>query len=353
MTRTSILRLATLAVAVAAGAFLASNQSTSAASGPKPLSTFDPQVKQVLAQMTLDEKIGQMTQPEQDALKDPADIENLFIGSVLSGGNSDPKEGNSLKAWTDLYDRIQTAYARNPPRDPAPLRRRRRARAQQRARRRDLPAQHRPGLHAQSGAGGEGRAHHGRGSARHRHPVGLRSLRDRARRTSAGAAPTKASRKIPQVVQATGRSRGARLPGRSTWPIRSPCWPAPSTTSATAAPHSAPASGGSGLDQGDTRVDEATLRRIHLPGYITAVKAGVGTIMPSYSSWNGVKCSASKRLLTEILKQELGFEGFLISDYNAIDQIAADYKKAVEISINAGMDMVMVPDTLPRVHRRT
>src|SRR5205823_286751 len=53
---------------------------------------------------------------------------------------------------------------------------------------------------------------------------------------------------------------------------------------------------GRGNDQGDTRVDEATLRRIHLPGYITAIRAGVGTIMPSYSSWNGVKCSASKRL---------------------------------------------------------
>ena len=102
--------------------------------------------------------------------------------------------------------------------------------------------------------------------------------------------------------------------------------------------------GGRGLDQGDTRVDEATLRRVHLPGYIAAVKAGVGSIMPSYSSWNGVKCSASKRLLTEILKRELGFEGFLISDYSAIDQIDPDYKKAIGISINAGMDMVMVPE---------
>src|SRR6185369_3483561 len=58
---------------------------------------------------------------------------------------------------------------------------------------------------------------------------------------------------------------------------------------------------------------------------------------------NGVKCSASKRLLTEILKNELGFQGFLISDYNAIDQITKDYKEAFGISINAGMDMVMVP----------
>ena len=101
------------------------------------------------------------------------------------------------------------------------------------------------------------------------------------------------------------------------------------------------------LDQGDTRVDEATLRRIHLPGYVSTVHAGVGTIMPSYSSWNGVKCSANKHLLTDMLKQELGFEGFLISDYNAIDQIDPDYKKDAEISINAGMDMVMLTDKYP------
>ncbi len=90
-------------------------------------------------------------------------------------------------------------------------------------------------------------------------------------------------------------------------------------------------------------MDEATLRRTHLPGYVAAIRAGAGSIMPSYSSWNGVKCSASKRLLTEILKQELGFQGFLISDYNAIDQIDPSYKKSIGISINAGMDMAMVP----------
>src|SRR5215470_193966 len=78
-----------------------------AATKPKPLSSFDPQIKPILAKMTLEEKIGQMTQPEQSALKDQADIENYFVGSLLSGGDSDPKEGNSLQAWTDLYDRLQ------------------------------------------------------------------------------------------------------------------------------------------------------------------------------------------------------------------------------------------------------
>jgi beta-glucosidase len=85
-----------------------------------------------------------------------------------------------------------------------------------------------------------------------------------------------------------------------------------------------------------------------MQGYLAAVGAGVATIMPSFSSWNGVKASASKRLLTEILKGELGFQGFLISDWNAIDQIDPDYKKAVETSINAGMDMAMAPDKYKR-----
>jgi beta-glucosidase len=121
-------------------------------------------------------------------------------------------------------------------------------------------------------------------------------------------------------------------------------------TSATMTPRPGPVPADAGarlwLDQGDTKVDEATLRRIHLQGYISAIKAGVGSIMPSYSSWNGVKCTGSKRLLTEILKQELGFEGFLISDYGAISQVKpGDYKASVEISINAGMDMAMEPSS--------
>jgi beta-glucosidase len=102
------------------------------------------------------------------------------------------------------------------------------------------------------------------------------------------------------------------------------------------------------LDQGDSRLSEAELRRIHLPGYASAIKAGVGSIMVSYSSWNGVKASASRRLLTEILKQELHFEGFLISDYNAIAQIDSDFKKSIEVSVNAGMDMAMEPNSYQR-----
>jgi beta-glucosidase len=71
------------------------------------------------------------------------------------------------------------------------------------------------------------------------------------------------------------------------------------------------------------------------------------SIMPSFSSWNGVKNSANRKLLTNILKEELGFEGFLISDWAAIEELPGDYRQQVEESINAGMDMVMVPQRYP------
>src|ERR1044072_6821349 len=76
--------------------------------GPRPFSAYDAQARELLGQMTLEEKVGQMTQAEQDALKEPSDVQTYFLGSLLSGGSSDPKAGNSLNAWTDLYDRVQT-----------------------------------------------------------------------------------------------------------------------------------------------------------------------------------------------------------------------------------------------------
>src|SRR5262249_8946207 len=102
--------------------------------------------------------------------------------------------------------------------------------------------------------------------------------------------------------------------------------------------------GKEGMDQGDTRVGETELRRIHLPGYPKAIAAGVGSIMVSYNRWNGEKLSGNAHLMTEVLKDELGFEGFLVSDYNALDQLPGDRRAQVKQSINAGMDMVMVPE---------
>jgi beta-glucosidase len=97
------------------------------------------------------------------------------------------------------------------------------------------------------------------------------------------------------------------------------------------------------IDQGDMQVDEATLRARYLPPYRAAVEAGALSIMPSFSSWNGEKMHSHRYLLTDVLKGELGFRGFLISDWQAIDQLDPDFYRAVVKSINAGLDMIMVP----------
>ncbi len=76
-----------------------------------------------------------------------------------------------------------------------------------------------------------------------------------------------------------------------------------------------------GVDQGNTQISEAELRAIHLPPFREAVNRGVGAVMISFSSWNGVKMHANSYLITTVLKGELGFSGFVVTDWAGIDQI--------------------------------
>ena len=91
------------------------------------------------------------------------------------------------------------------------------------------------------------------------------------------------------------------------------------------------------------QVDEVTLRRLYLPPYQAAVDFGAMSVMVSFSSWNGVRMHAQRYLLTDVLKGELGFQGFVVSDWGGINQVDPDYYTAVVTSINAGVDMNMVP----------
>src|SRR5262249_34963741 len=97
------------------------------------------------------------------------------------------------------------------------------------------------------------------------------------------------------------------------------------------------------LDQGVTRGDEANLRALYLPPYKAAIDAGAMSIMISFSSFDGMKMSAQKHLIMDVLKGELGFKGFAVSDWQAIDQISGNYYNDVVSAFNAGMDMSMVP----------
>jgi len=105
-----------------------------------------------------------------------------------------------------------------------------------------------------------------------------------------------------------------------------------------------------GKDQGDTACDEATFRKTFIAPYEPSIKAGVGSIMVSFNSWNGVKMHGNKHLLTDVLKREMGFQGFLVSDWAAIDQLGPDYKSDIEQSINAGLDMIMIPAGIGEPH---
>lgn len=311
---------------------------------PVRLAAFDPLVKPLVKRMTLAEKIGQMAQGELNQIKDEADIERYFLGSVLSGGDADPAAGNSLQAWTETVDRLISRSRRT---------------------RLGIPILY--GIDAVHGHNNL------EGAVIFPHNIGMGCTNDPQLVEQAGRitalemlasgirwtfAPCIA---VPQDER-WGRTyegysedpaRVSRMGAAAIRGLQSPRLGSPRSVLACAkhfvgdggTSYEPRVAGGRTLllDQGNTQVDEATLRRIHLPGYIAAIKAGVGSIMVSYSRWNGVRVSASHRLLTEILKNELGFEGFVVSDYYAIDQIDRDYRTAVAQAINAGMDMAMEP----------
>lgn len=330
------------------------------AASPEWLTANDAEIREVVAEMTIEEKIGQMTQPDLAAIKDPRDIHRLFLGSVLSGGNSDPRSGNTLKDWAALHRECQDLAART---------------------RLKIPLLY--GIDAVHGHNNV------LGAVVFPHNIGLgctgdpELIREIGEVTAAEVRATGVEWTFAPCLTVPRDIRwGRAYEGYSSDPAIVTGFAAPSVLGlqgerlqgnavvVACAKHFVGDGGttfgtskvGGLLDQGDTRVDEATLRRIHLAPYPDAIKAGVATIMPSYSSWNGVKCSGSRKLLTGILKNELGFEGFLLSDYNAIDQlvdavpgetdgnnaagqVGTDrYKECIEISINAGMDMVMVTE---------
>jgi beta-glucosidase len=332
------------------------------AASPAWLTAHDAEIRQLVAKMTLAEKAGQMTQPNLPSIKDFSDIETLCLGSILSGGSSDPPSGNALEDWKNLYEDCQKRALKT--RLAIPL------------------------LYGVDAVHGHNNV---LGAVVFPHNIGLGCTRN-------PQLVAEASRITALEVRATGIQWtfapcvtvprdirwGRTYEGFSEDPELVKLLGAAAVTGLQGTDLSSATSvlgcakhfigdggtsfgsvtGGGLLDQGDTRIDGKTLRAIHLAGYPAAIDAGVGTIMPSYSSWNGVKCSGSRFLLTDLLKKELGFEGFLISDYNAIDQLVPpaktaaamesnnasgqagtpDYKKCIEISINAGMDMVMVTD---------
>ena len=337
------------------------------ASGNHRLAYKDPSLSisnraaDLLARMTLEEKIGQMTQVEKNSLA-PDAVRKYLLGSVLSGGGGYPQE-NTAAGWVKMVGAYQEAALQT---------------------RLGIPM-----LYGVDAVHGHNNLY---GAVIYPHNIGLGASRDphlvyRIGRATAeelaatgiywNFAPTVA---VPldirwgrtyegfsqdyQIVKqlATayiqglqGESVGDSLSvlatpkhyvgdGGTIWGSSDRLFPVPEGVSLLEinAPWEFK------IDQGDARLDEATLRAVHLAPYSAAIEAGAQVIMASFSSWNGVKLHAHHYLLTDVLKGELGFSGFIVSDWGGIDQVSGDYYQAVVAAINAGIDMSMVPQDYER-----
>jgi beta-glucosidase len=98
-----------------------------------------------------------------------------------------------------------------------------------------------------------------------------------------------------------------------------------------------------GIDRGDNRSSEQELLTIHAQGYLSAIHAGAQTVMVSYNSWRGLKVHGQEYLLTDVLKNKLGFDGLIVSDWDGIDEVQACSKDKCAQAVNAGIDLFMVP----------
>ena len=316
--------------------------------------TIETRVQDLMSQMTLAEKIGQMTQVEKNSIS-PDEVETYFIGSILSGGGGNPTPNNATE-WRKMVQEYMKPALNT--RLAIPL------------------------IYGVDGVHGHNNVF---GATIFPHNVGLGATGDADLVERIGQATAKEvlatnvhwdfapAVSVPQDIRwgrtYEGYSENTELVGKlgaayvrglqhkfatGEWVLASVKhfvgdggteWDSrqdiPNTEEDIE--NWQAASAGWRIDQGDSRLDEETLRQIHLTPYKDAIEAGAQNIMISFSSWNGLKMHAHEYLLTQVLKGEWGFEGFLVSDWMGINQIDDNYYQAVVKSINAGLDMIMVP----------
>jgi beta-glucosidase len=299
------------------------------------IATVEARVADLLAQMSLDEKIGQMTQADRRYLSNAESIKTYFLGSILSGGGSAPSN-NTPTGWADMYDAFQTKALET---------------------RLKIPI-----IYGIDAVHGHNNVY---GAVIFPHNIGLgctwnaELVQQAARITALEVAGTGIDWTFAPCIAVPRDERwGRTYEGFGETAEITTLMSAAAVTgfqgdslahrgSIVACAKHYLGDGGTtgGDDRGNTEVDENTLRAIHLPGYIAALEAGAGTVMVSYSSWNGEPMHGHKYLLTDVLKTELDFDGFIVSDWDGISQIGGTYSEAVKKGINAGIDMAMVPSS--------
>ena len=304
-------------------------------------------VEDLLARMTLDEKIGQITQVEKNSIK-PGDITKYYIGSILSGGGGYPSE-NTPQGWYAMVEGFQKEAL---------------------ATRLQIPIIY--GVDAVHGHGNLLNATifpHNIGLGAANNPELMEKIgRATAEEMLATGIPWNFA-PVVAVVQDVRWGRTYEGFGEETELVTS-LGTAYLRGLQTLTAEDQPVAGqsifvlgtpkhfiGDGatiwgssrtddyeLDQGNMQVPEEVVRTLYLPPYQSAVEAGAMNVMASFSSWRGTKMHAEQYLLTKVLKEELGFIGFIVSDWQGMDQIYPDdYYASIVTSVNAGVDMNMVP----------
>ncbi|WP_271077258.1 glycoside hydrolase family 3 protein [Aurantiacibacter sp. MUD61] len=306
----------------------------------------------IIASMTLEEKVGQIVQADLCCVT-PEDVRTYNLGSVLNGGNSGPYGDDLAPAseWLRLADEF---YASSTDRSDGGV-----------------------GIPILWGTD----AVHGHsniiGATLFPHNIGLGAMRDTELVEEIGAvtaveirvtgqewtfAPTVA---VPQDFR-WGRAyegyssdptlvaeyTGAMVRGLQGPPGNRDLLDGPYVLASTKH-YLADGGTDAGIDQGDSSISEIELRDIHGAPYGPAIENGVMTVMASFSSWQGVKMTGNESLLTGVLRDQMGFDGFVVSDWNAHGQVAGCTNEACAQALEAGIDMYMAPDSWRAIYDNT
>lgn len=310
-----------------------------------PAAISDPEteaaISGVLARMTVEQKVGQLIQADIGAIT-PADLARYPLGSILAGGNSGPygNERADAATWKRLVDEFRAASRGAGAGIPILF---------------GVDA-----VHGHSNLPGATIFPHNIGLGAAHDPDLIRRIGAATAAEIAGSgiewtfAPTLAVPQDlrwgrsyegyssqPDLIAAYGRAMTLGLQGQL-----QPGKPLGDKQVAATAKHFL-ADGGTadGRDQGDARIAEAELVARHAAGYPAAIDAGALTVMASFSSWNGVKHHGNASLLTDVLKQRMGFAGLVVGDWNGHGQVAGCSVTHCPAAINAGLDLFMAPDS--------
>ena len=292
-------------------------------------------VVDLLQAMTLEEKIGQMLQAEEKHIT-PEEVTSYNIGSILSGGGSHPhRYDDDVDVWYDMVKTYQEAALASSSKIPL--------------------------LYGTDAVHGHNNVW-GATIFPHNINLGMMNNADLVRQVGEATALEMLTTGIrwnfsPAVSVARDIRWGRTYEAFSENPVihdnlvQAYVDGLQSHGAIATAKHFVADGGTSGgIDQGNAVLSEADIRALHLPPFIEAIEAGVETIMVSFSSINGLKMHASHYWLTTVLKEELGFEGLVLSDWNATFQLAGDFQTQLVTAVNAGVDMLMLPQDWKAAH---